>query len=144
MTRLYQTNVTLVIEKIMTVKTKSTFCHDSSSPSTNVSFNSVNLTTPTSGAGSVSKTYLLMFPSVLATKERVPSTERDELKEFNLHQNKYRLNPFRTCFSRVAAAMATRPAHIAGTASHARNPSTASDLSSSSQEDKSRKHQSMH
>ncbi|KAJ4525302.1 hypothetical protein HRR83_000981 [Exophiala dermatitidis] len=32
--------------------------------------------------------------------------------------------------------MATRPAHIAGTISHAGNPSTASDLSSSSQEDK--------
>ncbi|KAL2397515.1 hypothetical protein ABEF93_000177 [Exophiala dermatitidis] len=32
--------------------------------------------------------------------------------------------------------MATRPAHIAGTISHAGNPSTTSDLSSSSQEDK--------
>lgn len=53
-----------------------------------------------------------------------------------MHQRKYRLNPFRACFSRIAAAMATRPAYIEGTSSHARHLSTGSDLSSSSQEDK--------
>jgi hypothetical protein len=68
-------------------------------------------------------------------KELLAPSE-DDLKEFNQHRHEYRTNQFRALFSRVAAAMATRPAHVVGTMGHARNPSTASDLSSSSQEDK--------
>lgn len=58
----------------------------------------------------------------------------DDLKEFNIKRTQFRTNTFHMAFARISEAMMTRPAHIPGTLGHARNPSTASDLSTSSNE----------
>jgi hypothetical protein len=60
----------------------------------------------------------------------------DDLKEFSVRRGQFRKNPFHYAFIRIAEAMTTRPAHVPGTLGHARNPSTASDLSTSSNEDR--------
>ena len=60
----------------------------------------------------------------------------DDLKEWPLWKKKYCRNQFYTCFTRLAEAMATKPAHVVGSIGYCRQPSPDSDLSSSSQEDK--------
>lgn len=79
----------------------------------------------------------LLTPTVysdLAQDFLVPT--EDDLKEFSVRRGRFRKNPFHVAFVRLAQAMATRPAYVPGTSGHARNPSTGSDLSSSSNEDK--------
>jgi hypothetical protein len=60
----------------------------------------------------------------------------DHLREWTVRQKRYNKNPFHGCFSHLAEAMATRPAHVVDTIGYDRSPSPDSDLSTSSQEDK--------
>ena len=60
----------------------------------------------------------------------------DDLKEFSVKRSQSRKNPFHQGFLRISEAMMTRPAYVPGTLGQARNPSTSSDLSTSSNEDK--------
>ena len=86
---------------------------------------------------SPSRNHILM--SIGVYKELAPEflkASEDDLKEFSLRRSQFRKNPFHQAFLRIAEAAATRPAHVPGTWGHAREPSTASDLSTSSNEDK--------
>lgn len=67
-----------------------------------------------------------------------------DLKEFTVKRSGFRANPFLQAFLRIAEAITIRPAHVPGTVGHARQPSTASDLSSSSNEDKSEEPSNRH
>jgi hypothetical protein len=58
----------------------------------------------------------------------------DDLKEYMIKHSKFRKNVFSQAFLHISEAMVTRSAYIRGTISHARNPSTTSDLSTSSNE----------
>lgn len=60
----------------------------------------------------------------------------DDLKEYSIRRGQFLTNPFYYAFARIAEAIATRPAHVPGTVGHARNPSTNSDLSASSDENR--------
>ena len=71
-----------------------------------------------------------------ALREHFVLIRDDHLREWTVRKNQYPNNLFRTCFSPLAEAMTTRPAHVVGTIGYNRNPSPDSDLSSSSQEDK--------
>ncbi|KAH0534228.1 hypothetical protein FGG08_007185 [Glutinoglossum americanum] len=72
--------------------------------------------------------------NTLLPKIREPS--EDDLKEFLSKRGDYIGNPFGTFFIRLQSAITTGVAYIPGTTGHARNPSSTSDLSSSSNEDK--------
>lgn len=77
--------------------------------------------------------FRIAYPTLRRELVHIPD---DHLKEFACWQERYRGNPFRSLFERLAEAMATGPAHLAGTGGHDRSPSPGSDLSSSSNGDK--------
>ncbi|KAI9760683.1 MAG: hypothetical protein M1840_002359 [Geoglossum simile] len=66
----------------------------------------------------------------------ITAPSEDDLKEFLSKRGDYFKNPFLAVFVRIQEAITTGIAHIPGTVGHARNPSSTSDLSSSSNEDK--------
>jgi hypothetical protein len=70
--------------------------------------------------------------------EELTAATEDDLKEYFRTEvkNRFRTNVFEVTFSHLAEAMATRPALIPGTVGLQRSPSSLSDLSASSDEDK--------
>jgi len=83
------------------------------------------------------RSFLILFSVYNELVSDITQPTEDVLKEYIVKRKQFRKNAFHQTFPRIQEAMATRPAHVPGTLAYARDPSPESDLSGSSDEDKS-------